>query len=81
MDEALAIHPDGTPVDPVAFRKQMCNGDGELADDARVACSIEDLETFVDYMQQVNADRIFREEFRLRRDRRAQLGLEQRKLL
>ena len=62
MDEALAIHPDGTPVDPVAFRKQMCNGDGELADDARVACSIEDLETFVDYMQQVNADRIFLED-------------------
>jgi hypothetical protein len=27
------------------------------------------------------SDRIFREEFRLRRDRRAQLGLEQRKLL
>ena len=62
MDEALAIHPDGTPVDPVAFREQMCNGDGELADDASVACSIEDLETFVDYMQQVNADRIFLED-------------------
>lgn len=66
MDEAMAIHPDGTPVNPLAMREALrqdrVDGDPSVwKADATLMELVhgEDLNAFIDYMQQINSDRIF----------------------
>jgi len=68
MDEAFAIHPDGTPVNPEKFRDALRQGEyqGEAVpsswmSDQHLAELVagDDLEAFTDYLQQMNYDRMF----------------------
>ena len=66
LDDALAIHPDGTPVYPERLREALRRGDvpnSWMDDDQLVALAAsDDLEAFTDYMQKINYDRIFHED-------------------
>ena len=66
MDQAMAIHPDGTPVDPAAMREHMRKGDlpTHWMEDHKLLELVagDDLDAFADYMQTVNSDRIFQED-------------------
>ncbi|KAL1520022.1 hypothetical protein AB1Y20_023500 [Prymnesium parvum] len=64
MDEAMAIHPDGTPVNPEAMRDALRNdqvpGDVWKSDQRLLQLvASDDLAAFTDYMQELHADRIF----------------------
>ena len=66
MDQAMAIHPDGTPVDPAAMREHMRKGDlpTHWMEDHKLLELVagDDLDAFADYMQAINSDRIFQED-------------------
>ena len=66
MDQAMAIHPDGTPVDPAAMREHMRKGDlpTHWMEDHKLLELVagDDLDAFADYMQTINSDRIFQED-------------------
>ena len=66
MDEAMAIHPDGTPVNPEAMRDAMRRGElpGDWMQDQKLVelTQGDSLEAFTDYMQQLHYDRIFNDD-------------------
>ena len=66
MDQAMAIHPDGTPADPEAMRDALRRGEvpSDWMEDRRLLELVagDDLEAFTEYMQTVNSDRIFRDD-------------------
>lgn len=67
MDEAMAIHPDGTPVNPEALRDAMRTGNvggtSWMDDEKMVGLAAgDDIEAFTDYMQTVNYERMFNED-------------------
>lgn len=67
MDEAMAIHPDGTPVNPEALRDALRRGavesDEWQKDEHLVDLAAgDDLEAFTDYMQQINYEQMFEED-------------------
>ena len=66
MDQAMAIHPDGTPVDPAAMRDHMRKGDlpTHWMEDLKLLELVagDDLDAFADYMETINSDRIFQED-------------------
>ena len=63
MDEAMAIHPDGTPVNPSSMRAAFRTGEvpPEWMEDQELMTLVagDDLEAFTTYMQQAHSDRIF----------------------
>jgi len=64
MDEAMAIHPDGTPANPEALRDALRRGDVDSnawQEDATLVALAngDDLEAFTDYMQHVNYELMF----------------------
>ena len=60
LDESVAIHPDGTPVNPEAFREHVRNGEDPIEDTRLLELAFgDDLEAFTDYLQQTNYDRMF----------------------
>ena len=66
MDEALAIHPDGTPLNPEAFRDALRSSPtddipGDWMQDSKLLelVASDDLDAFTDYIREVNHDRIF----------------------
>ena len=63
MDQAMAIHPDGTPADPEAMREALRKGDlpSHWMEDRRLLELVagDDLDAFTDYMQGINSDRLF----------------------
>ena len=66
MDQAMAIHPDGTPVDPAAMRDHLRKGDlpTHWMEDLKLLELVagDDLDAFADYMETINSDRIFQED-------------------
>eukprot|EP00320_Phaeocystis_rex_P022210 CAMPEP_0119070692 /NCGR_PEP_ID=MMETSP1178-20130426/42885_1 /TAXON_ID=33656 /ORGANISM="unid sp, Strain CCMP2000" /LENGTH=125 /DNA_ID=CAMNT_0007052547 /DNA_START=78 /DNA_END=455 /DNA_ORIENTATION=+ len=66
MDQAMAIHPDGTPVDPAAMRDALRKGDlpSHWMEDHRLLELVagDDLDEFAEYIQTINSDRIFHED-------------------
>lgn len=66
MDQAMAIHPDGTPVDPAAMRDHLRMGEvpSHWMEDARLFELVagENLDAFAVYMQALHAERIFHED-------------------
>ena len=66
MDEALAIHPDGTPLNPEAFRGALRGSPtddipgGWMQDSTLLELvASDDLDAFTDHIRRVNHDRIF----------------------
>ena len=66
MDQAMAIHPDGTPVDPAAMRDHLRKGElpAHWMEDQRLLELVagDDLDAFADYMETIHSDRIFHED-------------------
>ena len=67
MDEAMAIHPDGTPANPEGLRNALRRGEVEstywMQDETLVALAAgDDLQSFTDYMQVINYERMFHED-------------------
>lgn len=66
MEESMAIHPDGTPVFPSKMRDMLRSGEAppQWMDDKHLLELVagDDLDAFTEYMQRVNAERIFYED-------------------